>query len=250
MSKRLATAVLWGLVLLPASAGARPVVRTFDLAAGKEEFVRAFVKAAGSDDPSVATAELLSSNEVLITAIKPGRALLLLIGEGSVDAVRLRVAPPGGKPTEVHATEEQREAARKACPGLKEEGTAQERTLSASVPSPACRAALRTLLDADEYSTQRLELSFAPEALLDQLAQIRAALKAAGLGSVQVSYTGMAAVLTGKVTEAQRLEVMKVLYAQSVGKVLFDDQLELLPEPKSAASAEPSPAPDAGSKRW
>ncbi len=245
MTRRHLAALLAMLALgAPALAAARPVTRPFDLEAGKEEFVRAWLKAAATDDPAVATAERLPSNEVLITAVKPGRALLLLVGETSLDAVRLRVAAPGGKAPVVRATEEQRAAARKACPGFKQEGAGEEASVTVAVSSPACRAALRELFEGDEYSTRRMELSFEPEALRDQLGAIRAALAPAGLGSVEVSYSGVTAVLKGKVTQAQRMELMKVLYAHSVGPVLFEDQLEVAPEPepKKAPPAEPPPA--------
>lgn len=251
--KAIAAAVLVLALGVSAVAQARPVTRPFDLKAGKEEFVRAWLKGAVTDDPLVATGEYLPSNEVLLTAVRPGRALLFLIGEASMDAVRLRVAGPDGKAPVVKATEEQRAAVRKACPGYKEEVAGDEATVKAAVSSPQCRAALRELFDCDEYSTRRMELSFSPEAMLDQLTAIRAGVKAAGL-PVEVSYLGVTAVLKGKVTAAQRVELLKVLYANSVGPVLFDDQLEGAPEPKRAQPAEPLPvvedvapsAPDAG----
>ncbi|MGC4117036.1 MAG: hypothetical protein QM765_21240 [Myxococcales bacterium] len=241
MTLRIAAVLTTLVLLLPSAASARPIIRPFDLKVGKEEFVKAWLKSAGTDDPSVATGEYLPSNEVLITAVKPGRALLFLVGDGNVDAVRLRISGPDGKAPVVKATEEQKAAAKKACPGFKEEGTAEEVSVTVAVSSPECRAALRNLFDADEYSTRRVELSFSPEALLDQLTAIRAGLKSAGLESIQVSYSGVTAVLKGKATQAQRLELMKVLFANSVGPVLFEDSLEAAPEPKKAQPAEPAP---------
>ena len=249
-------AILSALVALgaPSLATARPVTRPFDLTAGKEEFVRAWLKDAGTVDPSVATGEHLSSNEVLLTAKKPGRTVLLLQGEASLEAVLLRVAAPDGKPPVVRATEEQRAAARKACPGYKEEVQGDAAAVTVAVSSAACRAALRELFEGDEYSSKRMELVFAPEALSDQLEAIRGALKVAGLASIQVGYSGISAVLKGKATAAQRFELMKVLFANSVGPVLFDDQLEVVEEPKKAeplllpvvVDVAPASAPDAG----
>ncbi|HEY3448163.1 MAG TPA: hypothetical protein VGK67_17530 [Myxococcales bacterium] len=255
MRQRIAAILSMLALALPSIAAARPITRPFELKAGKEEFVKAWLKGAGTDDPSVATAEYLSSNEVLLTAVKPGRALLFLIGEASMDAIRLRIAGPDGKVPVVKATEEQKTAVRKACPGFKEEGSGDEVAVVVAVSSPACRAALRELFDCDEYSTRRIELSFSPEALFDQLQAIRAALKPAGLETIQVSYSGVTAVLKGKATRAQRMELMKVLYVNSVGPVLFEDQLEAAPEPKKAVPEEPPPTiedvkpqavPDAG----
>lgn len=221
------------LLVLPASSLARPVTKAFDLKAGKEEFARAFLKAAASDDPAVATAELLPSNEVLITALKPGRALLLLVGEANLETLRIRVFAPEGKAPEVRATEEQRAAARKACPGYKEEGPEGSKTVTVAVSSPACRGALRELFAGDEYSTRRLDVSFAPEAILDQLSAIKAGLKAKGLeGAIQVTYAGASLQLKGKATAAQKLEALKVVFDAAVGPVLFEDGIEPVEEKK------------------
>jgi hypothetical protein len=235
-------------LLAPAAARARPATKVYDMKAGKEEFFRAVVKAVVVDDPSVLTAELMPSQEVMLTAVKPGRALLVLFTETSVDAVRVRVFSEGRVP-EVHATEAQRAAATKACPGLKEEGSETERRLTATVATPACRAALRELFDADEYSTRNLELIFSQEVVLNQLEAIRLALKAKGLDqAVQAGYKGAELSLKGKVTEAQRAELAKALFDAVVGQILLEDSLEIVEVPKPAPvekTPEPTP-PDAG----
>ncbi|MBI5546542.1 MAG: pilus assembly protein N-terminal domain-containing protein [Deltaproteobacteria bacterium] len=228
----------------PVEATARPVGKVFDLPVGKEEFFRAWLNAAFVDEPSVATAEMLPSREVLLTAHKPGRALLLLLGETNLEAVRLRVHAVGEKPPQVRSTEEQRAAARKACPGLKEEGKEAERSLSATVSSAGCREALRELLAADEYSSRRIELSFSAEALQDQLGALQAAQKAkGGLEKIQLGYSGATLTLKGKATEAQRLELMKIVFDVAIGPILFEDSTETVEESKRAKPAALDPAP-------
>jgi hypothetical protein len=241
------------LALLPALAEARPVSKAYDMQAGKEEFFRAVLKAVAVDDATVATVELLASQEVMLTAARPGRALVYLVGDARLDVLRLRVRAEGGQAVPaVHASDEQRVAMKKSCPGFKEEGPDDERTVTAAVSSVACRAALRELFLADEYAVGHLSLNFAPEALLDQLEAIRAALKAKGLEKVfDVNYSGVTLILKGRATLAQRVELMKCLYDAVVGPVLFDDQIEDVVVDKPPGEIAPQPdagaaAPDAG----
>jgi hypothetical protein len=223
---------------LPLVAQARPVAKSLDLKVGKEEFFHAWVKAVVVDDPSIATAELLPSQEVLLTPLKPGRATLLVVGETSLEAVRLRVYAEGSAVVPVRATEEQRAAARKACPGLTETGKEGEKTVSAAVSSAACRSALLALFAADEYSARRVELQFTPETIQDQLAVMRQALKSKGLEAVQAGYSGTTLTLKGSVSEAQHLEALKTIFDIAIGAVAVEDTTEIVEEKKPAKDGE------------
>ncbi len=227
--------------LLPATAGAWPVSGTLDLKVGSDSIVRSFAKAVAVDDPSLVTAELLPSQELLLTPKKPGRALLYLLNDGQLDAVRLRIRDTGGELQVLHSTEAQREAARKACPKLVIERSGESRSLSAEGVGAACRAALRELLKSDDFNVKDLALMFTDEGVQAQLAEIESKLKGSATAEgMKVAYVGVTLRLTGKAPVARKLELLKVAFDASVGRVLLDDRVEAPPEPvKPEPAAEP-----------
>lgn len=241
---------LMAVLVLPAVIHARPITKVLEMEAGTEEFFHSGLKAVGSDNPSVATVELLPSQEVLVTAVRPGRALIYLVGETRLEVVRLGVIAQGVKAAPLRAREEQRSAARRACLGWKEEGPENERFVTAIVSTAACRAALRDLMAADEYSTARMALSFSPETLLDQLMAIRKALAEKKLDEIQVAYSGLTLILKGSATAEQKLELMKLLYDGVLGPVLFEDETASIAPPRQerAGAFEPAQAQPPASK--
>ncbi len=230
--------------VLPALGWALPVSRVVDLEVGKEEFFRASLRSAFVDDPAVATVELLPSGEVLVAAHAPGRTLLYLADESRVEVVRLRVRETSERPAPVLATEAARTAAKKACPGLKEEGEA-ERTVAVVVSTPGCRTALRDLLGTDEYATHRLELNYSSDALQDQLSRLVKTLEAAKSPAV-LKYSGVTLSLKGQLSNAQKQQLLRALYAESVGPVLIEDGTEVADAPAPKADRPEVAEPDAG----
>lgn len=230
--------------VLPALGWALPVSRVVDLEVGKEEFFRASLRAAFVDDPAVATVELLPSGEVLVAAHAAGRTLLYLADESRVEVVRLRVRAASERPTPVLATEPVRTAVKKACPGFKEEGEA-ERTVATVVSTPGCRTALRDLLATDEYATNRLELNYSSDALQDQLARLTRTLEAAK-NPATLKYSGVTLSLQGKLSYAQKQDLVRAVFAESVGPVLVEDATEVADAPAPKADQPEVAEPDAG----
>jgi hypothetical protein len=223
------------LCLFPPRAAAWPVDLSMSLEPGKERFHKlSTVEWIEVEDPSIATAEVLTgSNELLLTGVKPGRTLLLLYAEGKFAVWRLVVGAPG-RPPEPEPSAEPLAAARKACPGLKATEGA-ERTLSAYVKTGRCREALRTLLKTDAYLARELELTFEMTVLQEQLVALTAALKGSGL---TVSYHGAGLLLEGSTTPEGHRRALWELFRQSVGRVALEDRVTVQrpPPPEDAGT--------------
>jgi hypothetical protein len=224
------------LALVPPRAAAWPVDLSMPLETGKERFHKlSVVDWVEVEDPSIATAEVLSgSNELLLTGVKPGRTLLLLYAEGKFAVWRLVVGAPG-RPPEPEPSAESLAAARKACPGLKTtEGS--ERSLTTFVKSSRCREALHTLLKTDAYLARELDLTFELPILQEQLAALTTALKGSGL---TVRYRGAGVVLEGSTTPEGHRRALWELFRQSVGRVPLEDRATVQrPEPPDAGPPE------------
>ncbi|MCE9669372.1 pilus assembly protein N-terminal domain-containing protein [Myxococcus stipitatus] len=219
--------------LVPALAGAWPVDLVVKLESGKERFQKlAAVDWVEVEDPSVATAEVLSgSNELLLTGQKEGRTLLLLYAEGRFAVWRLTVGNP---PTEDVAP--RLAAARKVCPDL-QANQGLERSLTATVKDAPCRAALLEVLRTDAFLARELELTFELPALQEQLASMGAALQPLGL---EARYSGAGLVMTGTASREDWRKALWELFRRAVGRVPLEDRVEVkAPEP-------PAAAPDAG----
>jgi hypothetical protein len=203
------------LTLLTCLTLAWPVDMVHDVEPGKEKFIKvAAIEWAESEDPSIVTAEAMEAGEVLLTAVKPGRTLVLLYAQGRFAVWRVRV---GGKP-ELPSTE----PAKKACPDLKL--TPNEDTkLSVTVQSDACWKALLALLQGDGFTARELEVTFDGKVLQTQLKALQAVLKK----SIASKYVGAGLVLEGEVTEPEHRQLFWKLFKNSVGRVALDDQLEV-----------------------
>ncbi len=225
------------LLALPLQAWARPISRVLDLAVGAEQFFHLDSSAVVVDDPAVATAEQLPAEEVLVTTKAAGRALVLVWVSNAIEAVRLRIHEKGSQPPALPASEAQLLATKKSCPGMRISAEGGKRALEVSVDSPSCRDSLRALFASDDFLAGDLSLNFSHEMMQVQLSAIVAELKKRGVSGFALSYQGVALVVRGKATLEQKRELMKVAFDQSLGRVLVDDQSELV------ASA---PAPDGG----
>ncbi len=213
--------------LLPGAARAWPVSGVVDLVAGDERFVRQRALAVQVSDPEVLTAEALPSGELLLTPKKPGRALLLLLSEGGLDAVWVRVREVGGKTPAVPLDEAAVAVAQKECRGFKIERGSRGPELEATVATGSCRRALLKVLEADDWVADRTDLTFHSEALQDQLAAMREALAKRGLGQgLDLGYVGPTLRLQGRIDPRRRLEVLRALFEVSVGRLNFEDGTE------------------------
>lgn len=213
--------------LFPGLARAWPVNGAVDLVAGSEVFVRQRAQAVQVDDPEVLAAELLPSGELLLTPKKLGRALLFLLSESGIDAVRVRVREVGGKISAAPLDEAALAAARKECPGLKLDQSSRGPELEASIATGSCRRAMLKVLQADDWAADRLDLTFHAEALQEQLAAMREALSRRGLGQgLELGYVGATLRLQGRLDPRRRAEVLGALFDACVGRLNFDDQTE------------------------
>lgn len=225
------------VALAPARSSARPPMRTLDLKVGNEQFFRIGVGVqAFADAPEVVGAETLPSNELLLTPKAPGRALVYLMGPGSFDAVRVRVREAGGRPPEAPSSEPREQAVRKACQNVEIEKAGEGKTLSANVPTSACRKALLELFDSDDFQADRVSLIFSEEVIREQYGEIHAAVKEAGLdGDCQLAYLGPTLSIKGTMTTARKLELLKIVYRATPGRILLDDRTETAEVPKPDA---------------
>ena len=227
----------------PRPAEARPVTRILDLVVGSEQFFRigAEVRAV-VDAPEIVTAEVLGSNELLLTPKAAGRALIYLMTPGTFDAVRIRVRESGGKLPEVRASEEQLKVARKACQSFSVESSPEGGTLSANMPNGTCRGALLALFDSDDFLADRVSLMYSEEVIREQYEEIQSQAKAAGLvPGFELAYLGPTLRIKGRGDAAGKLELMKIAYRATPGRLLLDDQSEVVAPPATEVAN-----PDAG----
>lgn len=209
---------LWLLLLAAGAAYAWPADVYVDLEVGAERFQRlSALDWVEVEDPSVATAEVLDSGELLLTGKAPGRTLLLLYAEGKVAVWRLRVAAKGAKP-KVEPEGGSLAAARAACPDLKVDGS----NLTATIKDERCRQALLALFKTDAFSARDLELTFEVAALQAQLSALQSG------APVEAQYAGAGLVLKGKLPEKLHRRVLWQVFQRSVGRVALEDRVELI----------------------
>jgi hypothetical protein len=219
-------AVLGVALLVPALAFAWPVDMAFDVPEGGHHFQRvAPIGWVETEDPSIATAEVLPSGEVLIEGKAVGSTLLLAEAEGKFAVWRIRVVGKSERAQPKPAQGAAWEAARKACPGMAE-GDGEGPKLRVTVKDESCRRALRTLFEGDAYLARDLELVFEVPALQAQLGAMEQALKAAKLEGLHARYVGAGLVLTGTATEAEFRRALLLLFRQAVGRVSLEDRVE------------------------
>lgn len=234
----MAMAVLLAVSAMGSSAYARPPLRLIDLQVGKDEFFRVGKGTlAVVDAPELLAFEVLPSDEILISPKAPGRALLFLMVDSRFEAVRVRVREVGGKPQELHASEAQLAAARKACPRLTIERGGQGASLDTEIPTGACRTELLKLLETDDFLADRVSVMFSEEVIREQYLAISARAAKQGLDKVfQLAYLGVTLRIKGKATAAQKMALLQIAYEETPGRVLLDDQSELVEEAPAAAA--------------
>lgn len=224
--------VFVAVALSSSSAVAWPVDWAHDVAAGSEKFVKLprldWVEV---EDPSVVEAEWLGdSGELLLTARKPGRTVLLLAAEGKVAAWSVTVGPP-------QPPGAQRAAVKKACPDATWTPD-DDVQLTVTVKDEACAAALKALFQTDAVEARRLELTFLPATLQAQLKAVEASLRALRADDVTARYVGAGLVLEGHVSQALHRRVLWAVFRATLGRLALDDRLE---EPPPADAGVPSP---------
>lgn len=210
-------------------AGAWPVDVVQPLEVGKEKFVHlSSLDWFEVEDPKVATVEYLESGEILFTALKPGRTLVLMYAERKFAVWRLRVE---ARPQPDTGT---LPAALKACPKLEHHPEGYDK-LTGTVADDKCRGALLALLASDAFVAKELDLTFEPIVLQAQLKAIEAALAAARL-KLAVRYEGVSLILSGKTDAAGHRKALWEIFRRSAGRVAMDDQVELPAEAADAGS--------------
>lgn len=217
--------------LLSTPAWAWPVDVVQDLELGKEKFVHlSSLDWFEVEDPKVATVEYLESGEILFTALKPGRTLVLMYAEKKFAVWRLRVE---GKP-QVDAAS--LAAALKACPKLAHHPEAYDK-LVGTVGDEKCRVALLALLSTDALVAKDLDLTFEQAVLQAQLRAIEAGLLVAKL-KIAAHYEGASLILAGSTDLSGQRKALWEVFRRSASRVAMDDQLEV--------SADSPPQVDAG----
>ncbi|MCL2013082.1 MAG: hypothetical protein FWG75_09890 [Cystobacterineae bacterium] len=233
-------ALLW--CLLPSPSWAWPVDMEFLLKEGQTRFVK--LPAAEwleVDEPSIATAELFETQEVLLEAKKPGMALVLVYAEGKMGIWRLRVehaSPP--KPAQnTTATAAHNPGAnplveaQQACPKL----LFQTHTLpkiSGNVDTEACRKALLFLLMQPGWLAKELELVFETETLASQLKEIHHALEQSlGPGKLTLRYVGATLEMSGKLSPAEHRKALWGAFFHAAGRIALDDGIHVVPPPST-----------------
>lgn len=218
------------LALLAPAAGAWPVDVYVDLEAGREKFQRlAALDWVEVEDPSVATAEIMESGELLLTGKAPGRTLLLLYAEGQLATWRLRVAPARGA-IRPEPAGPRLAAARAACPGLETGDGAEGSRLAVTIKDERCRLALAELFRTEAFTARELSLTFEVPALQAQLSAIQAAVASAAGRGVEARYVGAGLVLEGRLSRQEHRRALWQVFQRSVGRVALEDRVELTGE--------------------
>jgi len=228
--------VLLGLVFLctlPSLAWAWPVDVELLLKKGEARFVKpAAVEWVEVDEPSIVSAELFETKEILFEAKKPGTALLLLYAEGRAAVWRVvveesaapKAKPPPSPPNPLLET-------RKACPKLGFH-TDKLPKISGEVDTEACRQALLFLLMQPGWLAQELELVFEMGVLASQLAQMQKATEAAlGKGKVKLRYLGATLEMSGKLSPKEHRQALWSVFFQSAGRIALDDSMQVVSPP-------------------
>lgn len=229
-------------VLAPAMALAAPPHAVVEVRPGDSTFVRLYqVRALGVVDPAIATAELLPSEELLISGKKAGTTDVVALAGGKLVGIRVHVRVPGTRAEELGPA--RLEAAKKVCPVLRVVGEGPDAQLGVTPAPAACRAALAALFQTDRFLTKQISVDFDPPALQAQLAELEPAVKAAGV-ELPLHYQGATLVLQGALGPAQASRLVVALYAHAVGGVPVDDtELEITSPDGGSAEVVPEGPP-------
>lgn len=229
------------LALAPAVASADPPHAIVEVKPGDPAFERLFgVRVLAVADPSIASAELMPSQEVLVTGKKPGTTTVVAIAGGKLVGIRVHVREPGAaRPDQSGAAE--LAAALKACPKHQLVGEGADQELGA-VPEPAaCRTALAALFATDHFVIKQISVDFDQPALQLQLAEMEKAVKTAGLDGVSLAYQAATLVVKGTLSRAEAAKLALALYGSAVGGVPLDDTELLIEEPDAGPPVAPLP---------
>jgi hypothetical protein len=224
-------AVAWGL----------PVDRRLSLAPGELHAERVRYLVSASVEPAdLATAELLPAGELFVTPLHPGDGLLYLFEEGQLEVVQLHVgsaaAAPVGRPLDVAGL-------RGGCPGAELVELEGEALLHVPVSTPACRRVLLASLPSTDLLSGQLRLEVTTEALQAQLRDGEAALVAAHIAGLELSYVGATLTLHGTIDAPTRRRALQILWEHVLGDLAFDDQTTDCPRESVRCSDAPEPRP-------
>ncbi len=214
--------LLLTLALVAGPALAWPVDWIHDVEASKEKFVKLpRLDWFEVDDPKTVQVEWLAdSNELLLTGLKAGRAVVLLGADGKVAAWRVRV---GTAPVRDDASWK---AADKACPGM-QVTPLEDVKLTATVQDEACHRALLALFQTDAFEARHLELTFEGKVLQAQLKRVQEALAQLTKGRVKARYVGAGLVLDGAATEVEHRKVLWEILRRTLGRFALADEVEV-----------------------
>lgn len=257
----LPTIVMAALCSIPA--WALPVTESLDLDVGGERFLRVDANPIFlADPPDIVSFEPLPTGEVFVTGKAKGRGILLVTSDGTASAsvLRVRVREPGGSFQQRRSTPQELDAARKACASLVLQSTVHGQELEAEVTTPECRKAVLELLRDDGFLARNVAFSFTGEVMQAQLKAIEARLAGRPVRErVQLFYMGATLVIRGKMSAREKLELLRIAWEETPGKLIYDDRTERIPDgdsegggPSGASSTNkpspgtPSDAPDAG----
>jgi hypothetical protein len=222
------------VLAVPGLCAAWPVDWAHDVEAGREKFVRLpRLDWFEVDDPKVLQVEWLAdSGELLLTGLKPGRAVVLLGAEGKVAAWRVRV---GTRPV---TDEGAWKAAQKACPDFTSTPL-EDVKLAVTVKDEACRQALTGLFRTDAFEARHLELTFEVPVLQAQLRGLEEALRQAVGRRASARYVGAGLVLEGTLSRAEHRRVLWLVLERTLGRFALDDRIEEQAPPDAGAPARP-----------
>lgn len=221
---RWAGLVAAALALGPTCALAWPVDWGHEVGVGKEKFLKLpKVDWFEVDDPTVLSAEWFEgSNELVLSGLKAGRALVLLGADGKVAAWSVRVGVPPKVDEAVH------EAARKACQAFRP-APAEDVKLTVTVQNEACASALRALFQTDQYEARGVELEFEGGVLQAQLAALQAAFAKVS-PRLTARYVGAGLVVEGSVSAKEHRAMLWAILRHGLGRFALDDRCEVEPE--------------------
>lgn len=213
---------------------ALPVDRVIDLAVGEEKFVKvARVDWAEVEDPSLATAEVFPTNEILLTAIRAGRTLVLLYAEGQCAVWSLRVAVKSA------SRAAGLKLLRTAC-GKDEVAELEDQRLKLHIKDEACRAAALRVLADDAWIARDLEVTSEAPVIQSQLRLIEQQLPPTIRRRTSLAYVGAGLSLSGEASAEEHRKLLWTVARSVVGALALDDQIRLV---SSAQFVPPSPAP-------
>lgn len=218
--------MVFSLVCLASVASAWPVDWVHDVEPGKEKFVKLpRLDWFEVDDPAIAQVEWnAESGELLISGLKPGRAVVLLGADGKVAAWRIRV---GGKPL---LDEALLASTKKACPTFTVTPL-EDVKLTAVVPDEACRKSMLALFQTDAFEARYLDLTLEGKVLQTQLRSVEEGIASVVKGKVKARYVGAGLILEGSVTRAEHRKILWEVLKRTLGRFALSDDLEEVTPP-------------------